>query len=702
MKKKPATDMSMQQRILQDRSSHEIYRDTKRILEICYGKTPPPNNDVTEGTTTTSDTVKKPKKKKKSTTTKKAMKKPGDGDTSAAATTATTTTTTTTTTDKVISEGKNADPLKKRKKKKKKKVASKTGDGYDAGADGDEDTEGDPVKKRKKKKKKSKTKKKPVERDAAGRVVRKRRKIKDRHKVVRKQFIKKGKDAKIDLPTITEDDFDEDGEEFEDEDSVSDSNDESSSDDDEEEEGGGDIVEGEEEEHAYYSDEDDEYHDGWEEAEHDSTENDSQATPTVSNVRKGPIDLDKFQDELDEAVRPPAVVVGLKDVDIEAQDDEATSVLKATIRASGGSSSTDSTNENDAGAEKKSNKVRRNYTMIFCSGIFIVGAVAAAVVLVIFFVFIPGESDGSASDFGNFPTLAPQSPPSLSLTSSPTSIPATAAPTISFSEVSTTCQTLDGRPGVQVFEAGGTMSTLRGNLTRSNEASGYCGSGYITNFDNPRSRLLFSDVELSTSGFYTLVLRYSTDADATDEEDLDDDTFEYPQLIVDVDGTAVGAFTLFPTGNSTTWMVDEVQDVLLQQGTHRLVIWTPGVSGADGTNVDWLALQLERPASRFEYLTSILTPVLPEVAEPSPVQIEALLWMSSDDPADWSKLDGTELIERYALVLLFFSTQGDLWFNRNEWLSELHVCNWYGVACWDDNKVADLILGTSQFTWSAI
>jgi hypothetical protein len=58
-------------------------------------------------------------------------------------------------------------------------------------------------KKRRKKKKKSKDEK-PVERDAAGRVIRKQKYVKHRHKVVKKHLIKKGKEAKISLDPIEE------------------------------------------------------------------------------------------------------------------------------------------------------------------------------------------------------------------------------------------------------------------------------------------------------------------------------------------------------------------------------------------------------------------------------------------------------------------------------------------------------------------
>jgi hypothetical protein len=96
---------------------------------------------------------------------------------------------------------------------------------------------------------------------------------------------------------------------------------------------------------------------------------------------------------------------------------------------------------------------------------------------------------------------------------------------------------------------------------------------------------------------------------------------------------------------------------------------------------------------RFEFLSSLLAPISPEINTPSSHQETALIWMVSRDPSDWSLQTDSALIERYFMVLLYFATEGDLWTTNLEWLSELSVCDWYGVACNLDGFVSDLVLG---------
>ena len=40
-----------------------------------------------------------------------------------------------------------------------------------------------------------------------------------------------------------------------------------------------------------------------------------------------------------------------------------------------------------------------------------------------------------------------------------------------------------------------------------------------------------------------------------------------------------------------------------------------------------------------------------------------------------------KFMERYALLVLFYSTNGNSWFRSNEWFTNLDVCRWYGIIC---------------------
>jgi hypothetical protein len=59
----------------------------------------------------------------------------------------------------------------------------------------------------------------------------------------------------------------------------------------------------------------------------------------------------------------------------------------------------------------------------------------------------------------------------------------------------------------------------------------------------------------------------------------------------------------------------------------------------------------------------------------------------------------SKLVQRYALAVLYYSTGGANWKNKNKWLSTADPCNnWYGVVCISGSKsvVNELTLGTNN------
>jgi hypothetical protein len=185
---------------------------------------------------------------------------------------------------------------------------------------------------------------------------------------------------------------------------------------------------------------------------------------------------------------------------------------------------------------------------------------------------------------------------------------------------------------------------------------------------------------LTRTGLYRIAIRYSNGED----QDL--------PLRLSLDDQDIGEFKGIPTGNWTTWMVEGIDNILLREGrNHSIELWTADEKDV-GPNVDWISVRFQDPVTRFEYLTNILAPFT-NVTAPSQSQISALLWMSTEDPMSWDTLTDREIIERYSLVQFYGSTEGDLWTIDNEWLSNFHVCDWYGVGCSKDKLVSDLILG---------
>jgi hypothetical protein len=76
-----------------------------------------------------------------------------------------------------------------------------------------------------------------------------------------------------------------------------------------------------------------------------------------------------------------------------------------------------------------------------------------------------------------------------------------------------------------------------------------------------------------------------------------------------------------------------------------------------------------------------------------PSQIEALNWLADDDPAnlDLDLVSTNELLERFIIALLYFSTGGKKNLDDSSgFLSAVSVCGWIGVVCeFDDGVLFD-------------
>jgi len=80
------------------------------------------------------------------------------------------------------------------------------------------------------------------------------------------------------------------------------------------------------------------------------------------------------------------------------------------------------------------------------------------------------------------------------------------------------------------------------------------------------------------------------------------------------------------------------------------------------------------------------------IQEESPVSLQALLdeespqyralaWLTDDLQGASSLLSKTEILQRWTMAILYFSTNGDAWTNRQGWLSnEDSICDWYSTT----------------------
>jgi hypothetical protein len=81
------------------------------------------------------------------------------------------------------------------------------------------------------------------------------------------------------------------------------------------------------------------------------------------------------------------------------------------------------------------------------------------------------------------------------------------------------------------------------------------------------------------------------------------------------------------------------------------------------------------------------------LSSPGTLQYQALNWLSYDDPAnlDFELVSSDDLLERFVMALLYFSTGGEDWADSSGFLSALSVCSWneysdsgslnFGVLC---------------------
>jgi hypothetical protein len=80
--------------------------------------------------------------------------------------------------------------------------------------------------------------------------------------------------------------------------------------------------------------------------------------------------------------------------------------------------------------------------------------------------------------------------------------------------------------------------------------------------------------------------------------------------------------------------------------------------------------------NRFDFLYDLLAPT----STPGEHQYTAVAWLANTDEA-MLPLDTSPDIfrNRYALVVLYYSTYGAEWANTTGWLSGSSVCSWEGV-----------------------
>jgi hypothetical protein len=123
--------------------------------------------------------------------------------------------------------------------------------------------------------------------------------------------------------------------------------------------------------------------------------------------------------------------------------------------------------------------------------------------------------------------------------------------------------------------------------------------------------------------------------------------------------------------------------------------------------------------SVLEFAISILAPLSGEEAlmdESSP-QYKSLWWMAHEDPANMmmsmmvdnetqsssSSSMSTEILERYTMALLYFSTDGPNWVSSYDFLSNESTCDWgEPIRCSEEKTAVEIGLGKSSLLQMAL
>jgi hypothetical protein len=110
------------------------------------------------------------------------------------------------------------------------------------------------------------------------------------------------------------------------------------------------------------------------------------------------------------------------------------------------------------------------------------------------------------------------------------------------------------------------------------------------------------------------------------------------------------------------------------------------------------------PSSREEIITTRLVEVSRGAAlDPTTPQGQARDWIIEEDPAELNQRSPA-LLQRYAMAVLYFSLDGENWFDNRNWLSGESVCDWFGASAQCDEsdaenpRVSHLILRTCATT----
>lgn len=100
---------------------------------------------------------------------------------------------------------------------------------------------------------------------------------------------------------------------------------------------------------------------------------------------------------------------------------------------------------------------------------------------------------------------------------------------------------------------------------------------------------------------------------------------------------------------------------------------------------------IEMDDSRIQTLSDMMAGSLMALSDPASPQSQALNWLAHDDPAklDLESAPSSVILERYALAVLYFATDGKNWKDDFRFLSARSVCEWHDDDEWEGGVTCD-------------
>lgn len=91
--------------------------------------------------------------------------------------------------------------------------------------------------------------------------------------------------------------------------------------------------------------------------------------------------------------------------------------------------------------------------------------------------------------------------------------------------------------------------------------------------------------------------------------------------------------------------------------------------------------------NNIDTITSMISSVS-DISDTASSQYTALQWVLNDTIYS----SDLEVYQRYALMTLYYSTEGDSWKDNTKWGKSVSECYWFGIECNDSGNVTKLAL----------